>query len=85
MKNNGFSTSTNGKTLSGKVVSTFSKTCVVEVVEKKQHHKYNKYIVVVKKFQAHDEESRAKLGDAVSIRESRPYSRHKKFELVEIN
>ena len=35
-----------------------------------------------KKYNAHDEENRFKIGDKVTIRESRPFSKNKKFEVV---
>ena len=38
-----------------------------------------------KKYNAHDEENKYKIGDKVSIRESRPYSKNKKFEVIGLN
>ena len=35
-----------------------------------------------KKYNAHDEENKYKIGDKVSIRESRPFSKNKKFEVI---
>ena len=78
--------STNFKrTLTGEVVSDKSaKTIVVKVERKTMHPKYNKFVTKTKKFHAHDEKSEAKLGDIVTIIESRPYSALKRWELVSI-
>ena len=39
-------------------------------------------VMVERKYHAHDEENKFKVGDKVSIRESRPFSKNKKFEVV---
>jgi len=78
--------STNFKrTLTGEVVSDkATKTIVVKVERKTMHPKYNKFVTKTKKFHAHDEKSEAKLGDVVTIIESRPYSALKRWELASI-
>jgi small subunit ribosomal protein S17 len=71
------------KTLTGIVVSDrMDKTVVVEVVRVVQHPSYKKYIKRKKKYMAHDEENRCKVGDKVIIMESRPLSRHKRWRVI---
>ncbi len=72
-----------GKTLSGVVVSDKMKdTIVVNVTRFVKHPKYKKYHKINKKFKAHDAGNTAKVGDKVTIRESRPISKDKNFVLV---
>jgi small subunit ribosomal protein S17 len=69
----------------GEVVSTkMSKTIVVEVSRRVQHPLYKRIIGKRKKFYAHDEEGRAKLGDIVRIIECRPLSKLKHWKLTDI-
>ena len=69
----------------GKVISDkMDKTIVVRVERRFRHAKYEKVITRFKKFYAHDEESKAKLGDQVRIQETRPLSKLKRWRLVEI-
>ena len=69
----------------GQVVSTkMQKTIVVEVEMRKAHRKYKRTIRSTKKFYAHDEQNSAKLGDMVRIRETRPTSKLKRWNLEEI-
>jgi small subunit ribosomal protein S17 len=69
----------------GNVVSTkMQKTIVVEVEMRKAHPKYKRIIRSTKKFYAHDEQSSARLGDVVRIRETRPLSKLKRWALEEI-
>ena len=69
----------------GEVVSTkMQKTIVVAVEMRKAHPKYLKIMRTTKKFYAHDEQSSARLGDVVRIRESRPLSKLKRWSLEEI-
>lgn len=71
--------------LDGIVVSDKSdKTIVVKVSRKYKHSDYSKFIFASKKFHAHDEKNEAKEGDRVSIIESRPHSKMKKWELIKI-
>ena len=58
------------------------KTIIVKVTRKFKHAKYSKFIQSSKKYHAHDEQNSAKVGDTVSIIESRPYSKTKTWELV---
>ena len=69
----------------GKVVSDkMDKTITVAVETYKMHPLYKKRVKYTKKFKAHDEENRAKVGDIVKIMETRPLSKHKRWRLVEI-
>jgi small subunit ribosomal protein S17 len=69
----------------GIVVSTkMQKTIVVRVDEVKAHPKYFKTITVSKNYHVHDENNDAHVGDEVSIMETRPLSRTKRWRLVEI-
>jgi small subunit ribosomal protein S17 len=73
------------KTRVGVVVSNkMAKTAVVETVSRVPHPKFRKIIKQSKKFYAHDEESKAKVGDRVRIMETRPLSKLKRWRLVEI-
>ncbi|ASQ29259.1 30S ribosomal protein S17 [Borrelia miyamotoi] len=75
----------NKKELIGKVVSDkMSKTIVVEVVQRKMHPIYHKYLKVSRRVKAHDEREESKLGDTVKIIEARPISKEKRWMLVEI-
>ncbi len=72
-----------GKTLTGVVVSDkMDKTVVVSVSRFIKVPKYNKYISRDKKFKAHDPENKCKVGDRVTIRETRPISKDKHFEVI---
>ncbi|MDE6013869.1 MAG: 30S ribosomal protein S17 [Anaeroplasmataceae bacterium] len=69
----------------GTVVSDKNdKTIIVKVETRKKHPLYGKLVKVSKKYVAHDEENKAKVGDRVRIMETRPLSKTKRFELVEI-
>ena len=69
--------------LQGTVVSTASeKTIVVNVDRRVRHPLYKKTITRSSKFHAHDENNKYKNGDKVSIIESKPYSKNKKFEVM---
>lgn len=73
------------KTLIGTVSSTApDKTIVISVNTRKTHPIYKKQYTVSKKFMAHDEENSCKVGDRVSIVETRPISARKKFKLEKI-
>lgn len=73
------------KILEGVVVSDkMEKTIVVTVSRKTPHLIYKKGIMKRKRYKVHDEEKTAKLGDRVRIIESKPYSKDKHFELLEV-
>ncbi len=69
----------------GKVVSTsMEKTIVVEVETYKKHPLYKKRVKYSKKYKAHDEEGKAKVGDTVKIVACRPLSKTKRYMLDSI-
>lgn len=69
--------------MQGVVVSDkMDKTVVVKVERRYQHPIYKKYIRRSKKYHAHDENNQCKIGDTVSIRECRPLSKLKHWEVV---
>ncbi len=73
------------KTLVGTVSSDKAdKTIVVTVVTRKTHPIYKKQYSEGKKFMAHDEKNEAQVGDKVSIEESRPLSRRKRYVLKKV-
>lgn len=73
------------KVYTGKVLSDkMNKTVVVGVSRLYQHRIYKKTVKKLTKFKAHDEENRCKVGDLVSIIESRPLSRDKRWTVLEI-
>ncbi len=73
------------RTMTGIVVSDkMHKTCVVRIERQVREGMYGKYITKANKFKAHDEENRAKVGDLVSIVESRPLSREKRWAVQKI-
>ena len=61
-----------------------NKTIVVSVETLALHPLYKKYVIRMKKVKAHDEKNDAKIGDKVRVRECRPISKEKCWELVEI-
>ncbi len=69
--------------LQGVVVSDAAdKTITVKVERRFMHPLYKKFIRRTKKYAAHDENNQAKAGDVVRIRECRPVSKSKTWELV---
>ncbi len=69
----------------GEVVSTkMQKTIVVAVEMRKAHLKYKRVVRSTKKFYAHDESGTAHVGDVVRIRETRPLSKLKRWQLEEV-
>ena len=74
----------NGRVLRGTVVKSAMKdTCTVAVERYVKHPKYKKYMRRTKKFLVHDAGNTAQVGQKVEIRETRPVSKRKHFELVQ--
>ncbi len=70
--------------LQGTVVSDAAdKTVVVTVARRVKHPVYQKIVTRSKKYMAHDEANAAKKGDVVRIRECRPLSKRKSWEVIE--
>ena len=73
------------KTRVGKVVSTsMDKTIVVAIEDNVRHPKYGKIMKRTVKISAHDEKNECNIGDKVSVMETRPLSKTKRWRLVEI-
>jgi small subunit ribosomal protein S17 len=69
----------------GVVVSDkMQKTVVVAIESRTAHPKYGKIIVRTKRYKAHDEENKCKVGDQVRIQETRPLSKTKRWTVVDI-
>ena len=69
----------------GKVVSNkMEKTIVVAIEDHVRHPKYNKIMKRTIKIHAHDEQNECSIGDKVSVMETRPLSKTKRWRLVEI-
>lgn len=69
--------------LEGEVVSAaMDKTVVVVIRTAVSHTKYRKRFEKTSKLKAHDPENRCQIGDKVTIRECRPLSKEKRFEVV---
>lgn len=72
-----------GGILKGTVVGDkMDKTITVSVSRFVKHPLYGKFYKVSKKYKAHDEENKYKIGDKVEIIETRPISKDKKFKVV---
>ena len=70
------------KTLTGIVTSDVrDKTITVTVTSRETHPIYGKQYTVSRKYTAHDENNEAKIGDKVTISETRPVSKTKSFKL----
>jgi len=74
------------RTMTGKVVSAaMDKTAAVAVERLIKHPMYGKYITRSSKVHAHDENNECRIGDLVTVRETRPISRTKSWALVSID
>ncbi len=73
------------RTLTGKVTSDkMDKTITVKVERQVKHPLYGKFIKRSTKVHAHDENNECKIGDVVTVVESRPLSKSKTWQLVEV-
>jgi small subunit ribosomal protein S17 len=73
------------RTVTGKVVSDkMDKTITVLIERRVKHEVYGKYTTKSSKVHAHDEKNECKLGDIVTVAESRPLSKTKTWALVKI-
>ena len=78
-------TSTKRSELTGKVVSAKNDKSITVVVETyRRHPLYGKRVKYSKKYAAHDEKNKAKVGDTVRLQSTRPISKTKRYELVEV-
>jgi small subunit ribosomal protein S17 len=73
------------KERTGRVVSNrMDKSITVAVDRQIKHPIYGKFITKTTKYMAHDENNDANIGDLVSIMETRPLSKRKRWRLIEI-
>jgi len=73
------------RTVTGRVVSNgMNKTASISVERRVKHPVYGKYIRRTSKVLAHDENNECRVGDTVSIAETRPLSKRKAWRVVEI-
>lgn len=73
------------KTVTGKVVSDKMEKSIIVMIERNVAHPlYGKYVRRSTKLHAHDEKNTARMGDTVTIQETRPISKTKSWNLVEI-
>jgi small subunit ribosomal protein S17 len=76
-------TTKNRKKIDGVVVSDkMDKTVVVNAQRFVKHKKYGKFYKIDKKYKAHDENNEYKVGDKVTIEETRPISKGKNFKVL---
>ena len=74
------------KILKGKVISDKNEKTIVVLVERKYQHPFLKKVIKnKKKYHAHDEKNMFKIGDTVQIVQSKPYSKYKRFKVLEEN
>ena len=71
------------KILNGKVIRDKNNKTVVVLVKRKYSHPFFKKVLnSSKKYHAHDEKNKFKIGDEVRIIESKPFSKTKKWEVI---
>ena len=71
------------KILNGKVISDANNKTIVVLVKRKYIQPFFKKVITSsKKYHAHDEKNKFKIGDYVKIMESKPFSKRKKWEVV---
>ena len=71
------------KILNGKVIKDKNdKTIIVLVKRKYSHPLFKKVLSSSKKYHAHDEKNKYKVGDNVKIIEAKPFSKRKKWEVI---
>lgn len=69
----------------GEVTSSkMDKTVTVAISNKVKHKKYGKIILRTKKYYAHDEHNQCHSGDTVRIRQARPISKRKCWQVIEV-
>ncbi|GJL79052.1 MAG: 30S ribosomal protein S17 [Nitrospinaceae bacterium] len=75
----------NKKTLTGTVVSNkMDKTVVIKVVRRFAHPTFKKVVRTTNKYKVHDEKNECQPGDFISVCETRPLSKEKRWRLTAI-
>ena len=78
-------TTSNTRTLVGRVVSDRMEKTVTVIVERRvKHAMYNKIIIRSSKYHAHNDNNQARVGDVVEIHESRPLSKTKTWMVTKL-
>ncbi|MFC1682666.1 30S ribosomal protein S17 [Candidatus Zixiibacteriota bacterium] len=73
------------KTMVGRVVSNkMTKTVVILVERRRIHPFYGRVVKTSKKFMVHDEKAECQIGDIIKVMETRPLSKKKRWQVVEI-
>lgn len=73
------------RTIVGYVVADRNdKTITVSATQRRRHPLYDKAYSVTRRYQAHDEDNQASIGDRVRIAEIRPVSRRKNWRLAKV-
>ncbi len=73
------------RTATGRVVSDkMDKTVTVMIERKVKHPVYGKYVKRSTKLHAHDENNECQIGDLVTVKETKPFSKSKSWDLVKI-
>jgi small subunit ribosomal protein S17 len=73
------------RTITGRVVSDKMNKSIVVLIERRvKHPMYGKYVSKSSKLKAHDENNECRIGDLVTIAESRPISKTKSWTLVKV-
>lgn len=73
------------KTFIGKVIGLkMEKTVVISVKNKRKHPLYQKVMTTHNKFKVHNDKLKLKIGDEVKFFETRPISKDKKWQVLEI-
>lgn len=76
---------TSNRTLTGRVISNkMQKTITVLIERRVKHPIYGKFVTRSTKIHAHDEDNRCKIGDMVTVQQSRPLSKTKSWRLLEV-
>ena len=71
------------KMLKGKVISDKNEKTVVVLVKRKYSHPFFKKVITSsKKYHAHDEKNKFKIGDDVKIIESKHFSKKKRWKVI---
>ncbi|MEO0424341.1 MAG: 30S ribosomal protein S17 [Pseudomonadota bacterium] len=73
------------RTVQGRVVSNkMDRTITVAIERRVKHPLYGKFVRQTTKLMAHDQDNDCQIGDVVQIRECRPMSKHKSWQLVNV-
>ena len=73
------------RVLTGKVISNSRDKTIAVLIERRVRHPiYKKYIKRSTKVHAHDEKNECSLGDVVRVSESKPFSKTKNWNLIEV-